>query len=165
LKTRLLFALITVVLCTVPTAAFAMTHQFAAFLNGMFEVQQVTSPALGSATFAYDDVLHTLVSDVSFERLTGSCTAVQINNADFGFDGPLVFAFSSTNSPLTDTFVMTDAQANELFAERFYVNVYCNAYQTGELRGQIVAVPVPEPSSLIALATCGVAFLLRRKRK
>lgn len=163
MKKRLLYCLVILVLCGIPAAVSATTYQFQAFLNGIFEVDPVTSPANGYATFVYDDVLHTLSSNVIFTGLTSSFTAAHINNADFGVNGPVAFTFSSMGSPLTDVFSLSSSQENELLAERYYVNIHSTFFPAGEIRGQITAVP--EPSSLIALVGCGGAILLRRRKR
>jgi hypothetical protein len=49
-----------------------------------------------------------------------------------------IFAGAAATSPFEGTAVLTDAQASDLLAGRWYVNVHTEANKAGEIRGQVV---------------------------
>ena len=98
----------------------------------------ITSTGKGTGTFTYDPATHTLTYNVSYEGLTGPAVAAHIHGpADPGANGPPVVPFANAASPITGTATLTDAQAAELAAGKYYVNVHTAANKGGEIRGQI----------------------------
>ncbi len=49
--------------------------------------------------------------------------------------------------------VLTAAQANDLRAGLWYINVHTDAFPAGEIRGQVVPTPVPATFGLLVLGT------------
>jgi hypothetical protein len=99
----------------------------------------ITSTGKGTGTFTYDAATHTLAYDVSYEGLSGPATAAHIHGpADPGANAPPVAPFPSAASPIKGTATLTDAQAADLAAGKYYVNVHTAANRGGEIRGQIV---------------------------
>jgi hypothetical protein len=100
----------------------------------------ITSSGKGAGTFTYDPATHTLTYNVTYEGLTGPAAAAHIHGpADPGGNAPPVVPFASAASPITGTATLTDAQAADLAAGKWYVNVHTAANRGGEIRGQIVA--------------------------
>lgn len=98
----------------------------------------ITSTGKGTGTFSYDPATHMLTYNVTYEGLTGPAVAAHIHGpADPGANGPPVVPFASAASPITGTATLTDAQAAELAAGKYYVNVHTAANKGGEIRGQI----------------------------
>ena len=98
----------------------------------------ITSTGKGTGTFTYDPATHTLTYNVTYEGLTGPAVAAHIHGpADPGANGPPVVPFANAASPITGTATLTDAQAAELAAGKYYVNVHTAANKGGEIRGQI----------------------------
>ncbi len=107
-----------------------------------------------------------------FTDLTGGATAMHIHtggqmmnggveiglNALPGFDGP------ATDGGFQGTINLTGTRADTLLAGNFYINVHTATNPGGELRANLVAQAVPEPTSIgiIGLVT-GFAFLRRRR--
>ncbi|HSU32802.1 MAG TPA: CHRD domain-containing protein [Bryobacteraceae bacterium] len=89
-----------------------------------------------------------------------------------GVDGPIVIALAdtSTTSPLTPiptSFVgsqtVTAAQADQIVAGDWYVNVHTNVHPAGIIRGQLTATP--EPASLLLMGGgLGLLGLARMRR-
>jgi hypothetical protein len=99
----------------------------------------ITSTGKGTGTFTYDAASHTLNYNVAYSGLTGPATAAHIHGpADPGANAPPVVPFASAASPITGTATLTDAQAADLAAGKWYVNVHTAANKGGEIRGQIV---------------------------
>jgi hypothetical protein len=67
---------------------------------------------------------------------------------------------SATNGSISTTVTLSAAQATELLAGRYYVNVHTGTNSGGEIRGNIV---VPEPSSF-GFLSLGLLGILRRRR-
>jgi len=100
----------------------------------------ITSSGKGTGEFTYDPATHTLSYTVSYEGLTGPAVAAHIHGpAEPGANGPPVVPFVSAASPITGTATLSDAQAAELAAGKYYVNVHTAANKGGEIRGQITA--------------------------
>jgi Cu/Zn superoxide dismutase len=99
----------------------------------------VTSSGKGSGTFTYDPAAHTLTYNVTYEGLTGPASAAHIHGpADPGANAGVVVPFATATSPIAGTATLTDAQAAELMAGKYYVNVHTAANRGGEIRGQIM---------------------------
>ncbi len=99
----------------------------------------ITSSGKGMGTFTYDAATHALTYNVTYEGLTGPAAAAHIHGpADPGANAPPVVPFPSAASPITGTATLTDAQAADLAAGKYYVNVHTAANKGGEIRGQIV---------------------------
>lgn len=100
----------------------------------------ITSSGKGMGEFTYDPATHTLTYNVTYEGLTGPGVAAHIHGpADPGQNAGPVVPFPNAASPISGTATLTDAQAAELAAGKYYVNVHTAANKGGEIRGQIVA--------------------------
>ncbi len=99
----------------------------------------ITSTGKGAGTFTYDPATHMLTYNVTYEGLTGPAVAAHIHGpADPGASGPPVVPFANAGvSPITGTATLSDAQAADLAAGKWYVNVHTAANKGGEIRGQI----------------------------
>jgi hypothetical protein len=100
----------------------------------------ITSTGQGTGTFSYDPATHTLTYNVAYSGLSGPAMAAHIHGpADPGGNAPPVVPFPNAASPISGTATLTDAQAADLAAGKWYVNVHTAANRGGEIRGQIVA--------------------------
>jgi hypothetical protein len=100
----------------------------------------ITSTGKGAGTFTYDPATHALTYNVTYEGLTGPAAAAHIHGpAAPGANAPPVVPFANPASPITGTATLTDAQAADLMAGKWYVNVHTAANKGGEIRGQITA--------------------------
>lgn len=100
----------------------------------------VASSGSGMGEFTYDPATRVLTYNVTFAGLTGPATAAHIHGpAEPGANAGPVVPLAGATSPLTGTATLTDAQAAELAAGKYYVNVHTNANRGGEIRGQITA--------------------------
>ncbi len=98
----------------------------------------ITSTGKGTGTFTYDPATHALTYNVTYEGLSGAAMAAHIHGpADVGGSAPPVVPFANAASPITGTATLTDAQAADLAAGKWYVNVHTAANRGGEIRGQI----------------------------
>jgi hypothetical protein len=110
---------------------------FSASLDGTQEVPPNASPASGSGVFALSADRTTLVYDIAFGGLTSNETVQHIHRGAIGVAGPVVFNLSP-GSPKNGVITLTPAQADELQAGLYYVNIHSATYPGGEIRGQIL---------------------------
>jgi hypothetical protein len=160
------------------SGAEAATFSFTSTLNGSQENPARPTLATGSATatligdFGANNWVFTYSGD--YNNLTSDRTVNHIHNAPAGTNGPVVFdlnngTITGTTSGLfsgswTSATGLTDTFATSLINNGMYFNIHSTTYTSGEIRGQILAVP--EPSGMLAtlfLAGSGVCLKLRRK--
>ena len=141
---------------------------FEANLDGLQEVPPNGSPAFGSGIFTLDNVsgAFNVQAGSSYQDLLGNSTGVSLNDAAVGSNGPLLLALTldtpgATSGTFSGSGTLTATQISDVVAGNGYVNIRSNVFPSGEIRGQLVAVP--EPASL-ALAGLIMFPLLKRRR-
>jgi hypothetical protein len=129
-----------------PKTAAAPGTVFTAALSGREEVPPTNSrAAAGVARLEYDKATHLVTWDVSFSSLTSTGTAAHVHGpADPSSNAAVVLTLTPRNmypivSPLQGSATLTDAQAADLMAGRWYVNIHTAANPNGEIRGQLLA--------------------------
>ncbi len=124
-----------------PSYAAAVT--FKADLKGSSEVPPNTAAGSGTVTATFDPATKQLTWNGSYSGLTGPATAAHFHGpAEAGKNAGVVIWISEKGQPFPSPFkgsaTLTDAQAADLMAGRYYVNVHTAANPGGELRGQLV---------------------------
>ena len=114
---------------------------YKADLKGSHEVPPNQSKAVGSIALSFDTDEKKLSWKGSHSGLSGPVTAAHFHGpAAHGRNAKIVLAI--TNAPLPAEFEgsakLTDAQAAEMMAGRWYLNLHTAAYPAGEIRGQVV---------------------------
>ncbi|MBZ9675829.1 CHRD domain-containing protein [Mesorhizobium sp. ES1-1] len=118
--------------------ALAEMVKYKATLDGSQQSPPVTTKGKGSATLTFDTVKKTLSWNVKYSGLSGPATAAHIHGpAAMGENAPPVIPFKKLKSPIKGSATLTDAQAADLEAGKYYVNVHTAAHKDGEIRGQI----------------------------
>ena len=122
-----------------PAAARAPTvTTLTARLAGTSEVPPVTTPAVGMLTASFDAATRTLTWTATYSGLSGPATAAHFHGpATAGANAGVVLPFPSAESPIQGTATLTEAQATDLLAGRWYVNIHSGAHPGGEIRGQV----------------------------
>ena len=116
----------------------------------------------GTATATFDSTTKQLSWNGSYSGLTGPATAAHIHGpAAVGKNAGLVFWISDNigqcsggkctsksetkaqplSSPFRGSATLTDAQAADLLAGMYYVNIHTDANPAGELHGQFLKSP------------------------
>lgn len=120
--------------------AAAGTPAMSAALSGANEVPSNTSSATGSAEVTYDPATHTLTWNVSHEGLSSEAKAAHFHgpaaegeNAGVQVD----IGGGGVASPIQGSAQISDAQAAELMAGKWYINVHTATHPDGEIRGQV----------------------------
>lgn len=130
------------VLLASASPSFAATTTFKADLKGSTEVPPNQTAGTGSITATYDPATKQLTWNGTFSGLTGPATAAHIHGpAEAGKNAGVAVWLSEKGKPLESPFkgsaTLTEAQANDLMAGLWYVNVHTAANPGGELRGQL----------------------------
>jgi hypothetical protein len=144
-------------------------------LSPASENPPVNSPATGSFLATYDDVTNSLVvTSMGVSGFLGTLTASHIHRAAVGINGPVSLDFGANwtsngggsytyNSP--GAFAFNETFEAQLLNGGSYVNVHSSFAPGGEVRGQILATPVPEPATMAAVAFGLVGLAKRRRQK
>jgi hypothetical protein len=106
-----------------------------------------------------------------FTNLTSAATGFHIHNpgsASFTVNGPVIIDFitlglvpnaTAVNGGIfNQTVVLTAAQETALLSNFLYVNVHTAENTSGQIRGNLVAVPVPGTLALMALSMTGLMY-------
>ena len=121
------------VLLAVTSIAAAETVELKADLKGS------TTAATGNATVTYDTASKQVTWRIIYSGLSGPPTAAHFHGpaqpgANAGIAMPIPNAASS---PVEGSATLTDPQAADLLAGRYYINIHTAANPAGEVRGQV----------------------------
>ena len=125
-------------------AAFAASESFTADLKPSSEVPATDSKGSGLLTATYDTASKKLTYSVSYKGLSGPAVAAHFHGpADAKTNAGVVVpvpapASGGLMSPLKGEATLTDAQAADLAAGKWYFNVHTAANKGGEIRGQVM---------------------------
>jgi hypothetical protein len=136
----LLAGLGTLAACDQPMDAGTRQH-YTATLTAASEVPPNPSAGSGKADVWYDSATHTLSWTVTYGGLTGPAIMAHFHGpAAPGTNAPVVVPIGGAGmtSPNTGSKVLTDAQAADLAAGKYYVNVHTEKNKGGEIRGQVL---------------------------
>jgi CHRD domain len=117
----------------------AFADKMKATLDGASEVPANTSTGKGTADIDYDPASKKLSWKVTYSGLSGPATAAHFHGpaaagANAGVKVPIP---NATSSPVEGSVTLTDEQAADLVAGKYYVNIHTAANPGGEIRGQV----------------------------
>ena len=129
-------ALAVVALLASPARAETVTLK--ASMNAASEVPPNDSKATGTLTATFDTGSKKLSWKGSYAGLSGPATAAHFHGpAEPGKNAPPVVTITNATPNFEGSADLTDAQAADLQAGRYYINVHSAAHAPGEIRGQI----------------------------
>jgi hypothetical protein len=119
--------------------ALAETIAFKAELKASEEVPANDSKGTGTVTATYDTASKKLTWKGNYSGLTGPATMAHFHGpAEPGKNAGVAVPITPSTSPFENSANLTDVQATDLMAGRWYVNVHTAAHPGGEIRGQVV---------------------------
>jgi hypothetical protein len=123
------------------SAAPMMASQtFRATLSSAAEVPSNASAATGTLEASFDKASSVLRWKVTYTGLTGPATMAHFHGPAMpGVNAGVVVPFPSAASPAEGSATLTPAQAADLMAGKWYVNVHTAQHPGGEIRGQVLA--------------------------
>lgn len=146
------------------TPAGAAVHQFETFLDGA--QAGTTSPGTGFGTLAYDDVSNLLSWNISFSGLLAPETVSHFHGPAAPGSNAGVQIGLPVGSPKIGSATLSETQELQLLDELWYINVHSSFATAGEIRGQLLLAPVPEPETYaMMLAGLGLVGAIARRRK
>ena len=123
------------------TSRMSGTNTMMTRLSGASEVPAVASPGAGSVETSYNIDTYMLRWTVTYSGLSGPATGGHFHGPALpGENAPVVIPFTgSLASPISGGQILTPAQAIDLLAGKWYVNLHTAANPGGEIRGQVVS--------------------------
>ena len=122
-------------------SAAAETIALGAEASGVTQVPPNPSKGKGTVTAAYDTATKSLSWSGTYAGTSGPPIAAHFHGpAETTKNGPVVVNFEKFDSPFQGSATLTDAQAADMLAGRWYVNIHTPSYPGGELRGHLVRV-------------------------
>jgi hypothetical protein len=118
----------------------AFADKMKATLDGKSQVPANTSAATGTADIDYDPASKKLSWKLTYSGLSGPATAAHFHGpAAAGANAGVAVAIpNATASPVEGSATLTDAQAADLVAGKYYINIHTAANPGGEIRGQVM---------------------------
>jgi hypothetical protein len=129
-----------VALLAVAPASFAASETYTAVLNTAAEVPPVDGKGSGMLTATYDTATKKLTYTVTYKELSGAAVAAHFHGpADAKSNAGVVVPVKEiTPNQLKGEATLTDAQAADLQAGKWYFNIHTAANKGGEIRGQVM---------------------------
>jgi hypothetical protein len=118
----------------------AFADKMKATLDGKSEVPANASTGSGTADLDYDPASKKLTWKLTYTGLSGPATAAHFHGpAEAGKNAGVAVAIpNATASPAEGSATLTDAQAADLVAGKYYINIHTAANPGGEIRGQVM---------------------------
>jgi hypothetical protein len=118
--------------------ALAEMVKFSAALDASQEVPPTPSGGKGTADISFDTQSKTLEWTLEYSGLSGDAAAAHFHGpAMAGENADVVVPIPDPASGAKGSATLTDAQAADLMAGKYYVNVHTAAHPDGEIRGQV----------------------------
>ena len=142
MKTTILRSSLAALACTavlaIASTSMAANVNLKADLKAASEVPPTDSKGTGSVTATYDTASKKLSWKGSISGLSGPATAAHFHSGEVGKNGGVAVPIAGADKGAFEgSATLTDAQAEELMAGKWYVNVHTAANKGGEIRGQV----------------------------
>jgi hypothetical protein len=123
----------------VTSPLLAETVKLGAKLDGSQETPKINTNGKGMAQVTYDTQSRKLNWTVVYSGLSGRPIGAHFHGpADMGKSAAVVVPLAGKlASPIKGSATLTTAQASDLLAGRYYINIHTPAHEDGEIRGQV----------------------------
>jgi len=120
-------------------AGAASAETFKVTLDAKSEVPPNSSAGTGTADVDFDAASKKLTWKLTYSGMTGPVSAAHFHGpAEPGKNAGVAVAIPNAGtSPAEGSATLTDAQAADLTAGKYYINVHTAANPGGEIRGQV----------------------------
>ncbi|MDB5624923.1 MAG: hypothetical protein JWR73_725 [Tardiphaga sp.] len=136
-STSLFAALAATVILAGPASADVVKMK--ATLDGKSEVPANQTKGSGTADVTYDSASKKVTWKMTYSGLTGPATMAHFHGpAEAGKNASVAVPITPATSPSEGSATLTDAQAADLMAGKYYINVHTEANKGGEIRGQVL---------------------------
>lgn len=134
-----LAGLAAVAVMAVSSPLLAETVNLAATLDGAQQSPAVQTDGKGTAQLTFDTETRELAWTVEYSGLSGPAVAGHFHGpAEKGESAGVAVPFEGElASPIQGSATLTEEQAADLLAGRYYINLHTAAHQNGEIRGQV----------------------------
>jgi Cu/Zn superoxide dismutase len=123
---------------SIAPAAHAETIGLKADLKGSNEIPPNSSTAIGKAEAKLDTESRHLAYTITFSGLSGPVLGAHFHGpGEAGKNAGIALPFKTVQSPIEGTATLTENQAADLLAGKWYANIHTAANPGGELRGQM----------------------------
>ena len=124
---------------TIALAGPTFAEKMKVTLDSKSEVPPNTSAGTGTADVDYDAASKKLTWKLTYSGLSGPATGAHFHGpAEAGKNAGVKVAIpNATSSPAEGSAILTDEQAADLTAGKYYINVHTAANPGGEIRGQV----------------------------
>lgn len=167
MRNSILKSAVLVAIFGVAASSHAILYTFNNPINGAQEVPSVVTAGSGTVSGSFDSVTRLFTLNVTVNNLTGNVTDAHVHKGVVGVSGGVVFGLGGTRGSQSYTLAhqstISAAQAVDLLANAWYVNVHTSFRTGGEVRGQIL--PVPEPMTMVVLGAGIIAAARRRSKR
>ena len=119
-------------------SALAEEVKFMVMPTASEEVPPTDSAGTGSGNITWNSDTKTLSWSIEFSGLSGPATAAHFHGpADVGANAGVQVPITDLESPSEGKATLTDEQAADLAAGKWYVNFHTEKFPDGEIRGQV----------------------------
>ena len=123
---------------SIALAGPASADKMKATLDSASEVPANTSAGKGTADIDFDPATKKLTWKLTYSGLTGPATMAHFHGpAEAGKNAGVAVPITPATNGSEGSATLTDAQAADLLAGKYYVNVHTEANKGGEIRGQV----------------------------
>lgn len=121
--------------------AHAAPVSFTVPLSGAQQVPPVETKGHGLAHLTYNAATHRLSWSVSYTGLSSPVTMAHFHHAAAGKNGPVAIWISKKGAkvpdPIKGSAKLSAAEAKQMMAGDWYINVHTKKHPAGEIRGQV----------------------------
>lgn len=117
----------------------------------------------GVGMMEYNDITDMLSWEVSWSGMSGAVSAAHFHGpATPDMNAGVQINIFEVN-PAIGMAQLTTAQADDMLAGLWYINIHSSTFGGGEIRGQVNVVPLPAAAWLFGTALLGLGAIKRRK--